>query len=55
MNLFDLIIKLSSMYRTEADSQSWRTDFVFATREEDRVGWTGSLGITDASHYIQNG
>ena len=27
---------------------------VVATREEEGVGWTGSLGSVDANYYIQN-
>ena len=33
--------------------QTWRADRV-AKGEEEGGGWTGSLGLVDTNHYIQN-
>ena len=32
------------IYRTETDSQTWRTDLWLPRGWEEGVGWTGSLG-----------
>ena len=40
------------IYKTETDSQSWRTDLWLPRGEGVRVGWTGSLGLVDEDHYI---
>ena len=43
------------IYKTETDSQTWRTDLWLPRGREEGVGWTGSLGLVDANYYIQNG
>jgi len=44
--------KNEPIYRTETDSQAWRTDLSLPGGREERIGWTGSLGLVDASYYI---
>ena len=41
-----------AMYRTETDSWTWRTDLWFPKGRGEGVGWTGSLGLVDANHYV---
>ena len=36
------------IYRTETDSQTWRTDLWLPRGRREEVGWTGSLGLVDA-------
>ena len=36
-------------YKTETDSQTWRTDLWFPTGRWDEVGWTESLGLVNAN------
>ena len=38
------------IYKTETDSQTWRTD-LWLPRVEG-VGWTWNLGLVDANDYI---
>ena len=35
------------IYKTETDSQTWRTDLWLP-----RAGGTGSVGVVDANYYI---
>ena len=41
-------------YKTETDSQTWRTDLWLPWGGEGE-GQTGSLGLVDTNYYIQNG
>ena len=38
-------------YKTETDSQTYRTDLWLPRGMEEGVGWTGSLGLADANYY----
>ena len=40
------------IYKTETDSQTWRTDMWLPSRERKGVGYTGSLTLVDANYYI---
>ena len=40
------------VYKTKIDSQTWRTDLRLPRGRDAAVGWTGSLGLEDANHYI---
>ena len=44
-----------SIYKTEKDLQTWRTDSWLPRGRGTGVGWIGSLGLVDANYYIQNG
>ena len=39
-------------YKTETDSQIWRTDLWLPRVMREGVGWTGSLGLVDANYCI---
>jgi len=41
-----------SIYKTETDSEKWRTDLWLPRRRRVEVGWTGSLGLVEANYYI---
>ena len=43
------------IYKTETDAQTRRTDLWFLRRREERMRWTGSLGLVDANYYRWNG
>ena len=43
------------IYKTETDSQTYRTDLWLPRGRRMGVGWTGSLGLVDANYYIYNG
>ena len=36
-------------YKTETDSQTWRTDLWLPRKRQEGVGWTG--GLVDANYY----
>ena len=40
--------------QTETDSQKMRTDLWLLMGRGMQEGWTGSLGLADANHYIYN-
>ena len=40
------------IYKTETDSQTWRTDMWLPRGKGERMGWTRSLGLVDANYYI---
>ena len=40
-----------AIYKTEADSQTWRTDSRLSRGKGEGVEWTGSLGLVDANYY----
>ena len=40
------------IYKTETDSQMWRTDVRLPRVRGEGVGWTGSLMLVDANYYI---
>ena len=37
------------IYRTETDSQTWRTDLWLPRGSGEGVGWTESVGLVDAN------
>ena len=39
-----------SIYKSETDSQTWRTALWLPREAEE--GWVGSLGLADANYYI---
>ena len=39
-------------YKTETDSQTWRTGLWLLRRKGLGEGWSGSLGLADANCYI---
>ena len=41
------------IYKTETDSQTWRTDLWLPKGRGRGVGWTGSLGLADANYSIE--
>ena len=40
------------IYKTEIDSQTWKTNFWFPNGEGEREGQIKSDGLTDTQHYI---
>ena len=40
------------IYKTETDSQTWRTDLWLPRGMWEGVGWMASLGLVDANYYI---
>ena len=40
------------IYKTERDSQTYRTDLWLPGGMREGVGWTGSLGLVVANYYI---
>ena len=40
------------IYKTETDSQTWRTDLLLPRGMGEGVGWMGSLGLEDANYCI---
>ena len=44
-----------SIYETETESQTQRTDWWLPRRKGLGEGWRGRLGLADVSFYIQNG
>ena len=47
---------IEPIFKTETDSQPWRTDLVVAKGVgTEGLGWTGSLGLVGTNYYIKNG
>ena len=44
--------QMNLTYKTEADSQTQRTNLMVA---KGKKGWTGNLRLADTNYYIQNG
>ena len=42
------------IYRIEIDSQTWRTDLWLPRGSGEGMEWMGSLGLIEASYYIQH-
>ena len=40
------------IYKTERDSQTWRTDLWLPKGSAEGVGWTGIWGLVDVNYYI---
>ena len=40
------------IYKTEIDSQTWKTNLWFPNGEGEREGQIKSDGLTDTQHYI---
>ena len=48
------LLTVAIPYKTETDSQTYRTDLWLPRGSGEGVGWTRSLGLADANYYIQD-